>query len=75
MRHLSRPIAWLAGSAGTTRVALVAVAFVAVGLPALMPVVATPRTAPREIVLVARDMAFYLEGSTEAESDHRLEGV
>jgi hypothetical protein len=42
---------------------LIAVAFLAVGLAALMPVVANPRTGPREIVLVARDMAFYLEGS------------
>ena len=54
---------------------VIAVAFVAVGLTALMPVVATPRTSPREIVLVARDMAFYLEGSDGAESDHRREGV
>jgi plastocyanin len=38
---------------------------VAVALTALMPVVANPRTGPREIVLVARDMAFYLEGSKE----------
>ena len=65
MRHLSRPLAWLTGSAGTTRAALVAVVFVGVALPALMPVVATPRTAPREIVLVVHDMAFYREGSPE----------
>lgn len=30
---------------------------------ALIPVIANPRMAPREIVLIARDMAFYLEGS------------
>ena len=51
------------GAVGTTRTVLIAVAFVVVGLIALMPVVANPRTSPREIVLVARDMAFYLEGS------------
>ena len=60
MRHVRTLID---GAAGTTRTVLIAVAFVAVGLMALMPVVANPRTGPREIVLVARDMAFYLEGS------------
>jgi plastocyanin len=65
MRHLSRPFVWLAGSAGTTRAAFVAVVFVLVALPALMPVIATPRTAPREFVLVVHDMAFYRDGSTE----------
>ena len=63
MGYLSKSLARLTGSAGTTRTVLIAVAFVAVGLTALMPVVANPRTGPREIVLVARDMAFYLEGS------------
>ena len=62
MRHFHE---WLNGSAGTTRTILIAVAFAAVGLAALMPLVANPRTGPREIVLVARDMGFYLEGSTE----------
>ena len=59
MRHLRM----IHSAAGTTRMVLIAVAFLAVGLAALMPVVANPRTGPREIVLVARDMAFYLEGS------------
>ena len=65
MRHLSRPFAWFTSAAGTTRAALVAAVFVLVALPALMPIVATPRTAPREIALVVHDMAFYREGSTE----------
>jgi heme/copper-type cytochrome/quinol oxidase subunit 2 len=38
-------------------------AFVAVVLIAFIPVIANPRTAPRDIVLVAREMTFYLEGS------------
>ena len=37
--------------------------FIAVALTALIPAIANPRVAPREIVLVMRDMAFYLEGS------------
>jgi plastocyanin len=65
MRHLSRPFVWFTSAAGTTRAALVAVVFLVIGLPALMPVVATPRTAPREVVLVVHDMAFHREGSTE----------
>lgn len=36
--------------------------FVVVGLMIFLPVVADSETAPREIVLVTRDMAFYLEG-------------
>ena len=65
MRHLSRPFEWFASSAGTTRAALVAVVFVLIALPALMPVIATPRAAPREFVMVVHGMAFYREGSTE----------
>jgi plastocyanin len=61
MRDLTLTI----GARRTTRAVLIAVAFVAVGLTALMPAVATPRTGPREIVLVVRNMAFYLEGSEE----------
>ena len=60
MRHLSR---WARSASGRTRAVLVAAVFTAVGLTALIPVIATPRTAQREIVLVTRDMAFYLEGS------------
>jgi plastocyanin len=51
---------------GTTRALVIAAAFVAVALAALIPVVAdvtNPRTGRREIALIARDMAFYLEGS------------
>ncbi len=36
--------------------------FVVVGLMIFLPVVADSEAAPREIVLVTRDMAFYLEG-------------
>jgi plastocyanin len=53
----------LRDASGTTRAVLAAAAFAVIGLGALMPLVATPRAEPREIVLVARDMAFYLEGS------------
>ena len=37
--------------------------FLAFALVALILVIATPRATGREIVLVARDMTFYLEGS------------
>jgi plastocyanin len=60
-----RDLTLIDGARRTTRAVLIAVAFVAVGLTALMPAVATPRTGPREIVLVVRNMAFYLEGSKE----------
>jgi hypothetical protein len=53
----------LRDASGTTRAVLAAAAFAVLGLGALMPLVANPRPEPREIVLVARDMAFYLEGS------------
>jgi heme/copper-type cytochrome/quinol oxidase subunit 2 len=43
---------------------LVAAVFIGVGLLALIPVVANPKSEPREIVLVTRDMAFYVEGSS-----------
>lgn len=60
MRNLS---IWLRSASGRIRAALIAVVFAAVGLTALIPVVADPRTPTREIVLVARAMTFYLEGS------------
>ena len=59
MRHVSK---WFRHS-GTTRAALIAAVFAVVGVVALMPVIANPRIEPREIVLVARDMAFYVDGS------------
>jgi plastocyanin len=59
MRNFST---WARKSSGTVRAALIAV-LAAVGVTAFIPVIAKPRTTPREIVLVARDMAFYLEGS------------
>ena len=60
MRNLA---IWLRSASGRIRGALVAVVFAAVGLTALIPVVADPQTPSREIVLVARDMTFYLDGS------------
>lgn len=40
-------------------------AVVALALAALLPILADPRpSAPREIALVARNMAFYVEGDT-----------
>lgn len=50
-------------ASGRTRAVLIVTIFAAVGGVALMPVIAYPPTPSREIVLVARDMAFYLEGS------------
>jgi plastocyanin len=57
---------WVTGISRTTRAALIATAFVAVGAFALMPLIANPGGTPREIVLVARDMAFFIEGSDVA---------
>src|SRR5262245_12720659 len=37
----------------------------ALGLFALLPLLAKTRTAPRDLVLVARGMTFYVEGSPE----------
>jgi plastocyanin len=42
---------------------LIVAAFTVVAVAALIPLIANPRPATREIVLVARDMTFYLEGS------------
>lgn len=45
--------------------AVVALAVVAtVGIVFLLPVTAERKTAPREIVLVAKNMAFYLDGNS-----------
>lgn len=49
-------------SAISRAISLLAVAG-GVGLVALMPVIANPRPAPREVVLVVRDMTFYQSGS------------
>jgi hypothetical protein len=53
----------LRDASGATRALLAAAGFVVLGVGALMPLVADPRPEPREIVLVARGMAFYLRGS------------
>src|SRR5687767_1124280 len=60
MRHLSH---WVTAASGVRRALLIFSAFVMVGLAALIPLVANRTAAPREIVLIARDMAFYVEGS------------
>ena len=52
---------WLRGFLGRMTSTVLA-GFVVVGLVVFLPVVADPEAAPREIVLVTRDMAFYLEG-------------
>jgi plastocyanin len=46
-----------------TRAVLAVAAFVAVGGAALMPLIANPARGPHEIVLVVKDMAFFVEGS------------
>lgn len=59
---------------GRVRLAI-PLALVALALGALLPLVAGPRAgaAPKEIVLVARDMAFYLDGAGEANPVLRLQ--
>ena len=51
----------LHGSAGRVAGAVLA-GFVVVGLVVFLPLAADPEAAPREIVLVARGMAFYVDG-------------
>ena len=56
------------GRWGRDRGAMTAVLTLAVGavsLLLLLPLVASTRTAVRDITLVARDMAFYLDGGSE----------
>ena len=56
------------GRWGRGRGAVIAVATLAVGavsLFLLLPLTASTRTAVRDITLVVRDMAFYLDGGTE----------
>jgi plastocyanin len=60
MRQMS---GWIAGASGRTRAVLVAVVFALVGLAALIPLIAKPAPQVRAIVLVARNMTFYVEGS------------
>ena len=72
-RHwqLDRTRRWL-GAGGAVAGVLLATA--AVGcLFILLPLTASTRTAVREITLVTRDMAFYLEGDTVANPTIRLE--
>ena len=54
---------WVRASSGTTRVALMVAGVAVVGAKALIPATANPRVTPREIVLVAREMTLFLEGS------------
>jgi hypothetical protein len=63
MTQVSNLVRRLKGASGKTRSMLVFAAFSAVAGLALIPVIANPRAEAREIVLVARDMTFYLEGS------------
>jgi hypothetical protein len=62
MHDLSTWLKSASGRIGTMPMAAVALVVV---LTALIPLLATPRTAEREIVLVARGMAFYVEGSND----------
>lgn len=62
MRRFSTSIA---RASSTGRALVVVASMVVVGLAAFIPLTANPRTVPREITLVARQMAFYLEGSDE----------
>jgi plastocyanin len=62
MRTLSK--AFLRSSIAT-RAAAVLAALAAMAVVAFSPLSANPRAASREIVVVARQMAFYVEGSSE----------
>jgi hypothetical protein len=60
MRRLST---YYRRSSRTSRALFAATLMVGVGLVALIPLIANPRPAPREVVLVVRDMTFYLAGT------------
>jgi len=60
------------GSRGAVA-ALAAVALAVVGLFLLLPLAATSTPTVREITLVTRDMAFYLEGDTRPNPTIRLQ--
>jgi plastocyanin len=60
---MGRMSTWIAGASGRTLSAVVAAVFVIVGVIALIPLLAKPAPASREVVLVVRNMSFYLEGS------------
>lgn len=65
-----RPGWWRSGEGR----ALLVVVLIVVGLAlvALLPLVAGPRAAPREILLVARDMTFYVDGGPDANPTIRV---
>ena len=58
---------------GSHGVVAAAVVFVFVGLFLLLPLAATSTPVAREITLVTRDMAFYLEGDTRPNPTIRLQ--
>ena len=62
---------WRGARGAVAGVLLAAVAVV--GLSILLPLIANTRMAVREITLVARDMAFYLEGGTVPNPTIRLD--
>ena len=66
-----RMFKWRGARGAVAGVLLAAVAVV--GLSILLPLGASTRPAVREITLVARDMAFYLEGGTVANPTIRLD--
>ncbi|HVH27781.1 MAG TPA: cupredoxin domain-containing protein [Vicinamibacterales bacterium] len=63
MPHLPKLVRRMTDAGGKTRAMLVFAAFSVVAGAALIPVIANPRSAAREIVLETRNMTFYLEGS------------
>jgi len=69
MRRISTSIA---RASSAVRAVVVVASMAVVGLAAFIPLTANPRTVPREITLVARQMAFYLEGSDEPNPTLRL---
>ncbi|OFV92817.1 MAG: hypothetical protein A3G76_10195 [Acidobacteria bacterium RIFCSPLOWO2_12_FULL_65_11] len=60
MRRLSSAIEH---SSAISRAVFIAAVAGGVGLVALIPLIANPRPASREVVLVVRDMTYYLSGS------------
>lgn len=69
MRRISTSIA---RASSAVRAFVIVASMAVAGLAAFIPLTATPRTVPREITLVARQMAFYLEGSDEPNPTLRL---
>ena len=69
--HPGQTSRWRGARGAVTGVRLAGVAIV--GLSILLPLTASTRPAVREISLVARDMAFYLEGGTVPNPTIRLD--